>query len=87
MQLLARWAPAAQALALVHLASAIPQDHNGPLPDLTALLTGIGVGAAEDVATNVDRVADRLEDLRRAVDQLGEGIERELGNVTQSIPS
>ncbi len=77
MQLLARWAPAAQALALVQLASALPQAADGQLPDLANLLTGLGIGTgagagvAESLAGNVDRIADRLEDLCRSIDQLG----------------
>lgn len=74
MTLLGRWVPTAQAAALVHLAAALKLPTDPVKADITGLLGQIGAKPGE-------RIVGKLDDLKHSVDQLGEGLEREIGRI------
>jgi hypothetical protein len=70
MRLLRQWAPTAQAAALVHLVNALDlyrEDEGSVHP--AELLEKLGAAGSA-------KIAGKLDGLRTAIDQLGEGIER-----------
>jgi hypothetical protein len=69
MRLLGEWGPAVQGATLAHLASFLPHDEKG----MFAALGQIGA--------KPEKVGDKLDSLKRSVDQLGEGLERAIGGI------
>jgi hypothetical protein len=69
MQLLGRWAPAAQAAAAVHLAARfdLGPDHRGGAEKLAALLT-------ETFAKPAEKIAEKVDDVRRALVSIDEEV-------------
>lgn len=69
MRLLGQWVPTAQAAALVHVVHALnlsPDDEN---ITPAALLAKVGAAGSE-------AIADKVDDVRRSVDQLSDELER-----------
>ncbi len=86
MRLLGEWAPAAQAAVMLQVASMFPTGRRvDELPELAGLLRAVGMDGLE-------KVADKVDDVRRAVDFVHEqlesvesGLERDLGNIANAV--
>lgn len=74
MRLLGQWAPTAQAAALVHTVHALNLYADGESQTPAALLAKVG-------AVGLDKVADKVHEVRRAVSGFSDDLERAVNNL------